>query len=40
MLKLHHGFWKPQNDWERSVLRQMKEMEESGIEVDFSENLA
>ena len=39
MLKLHNGVRKPQNDWERSLLRQMKEIEASGMQVDFSENL-
>ncbi len=39
MLKLHAGVRKPQNDWERSLLKEMQEIEASGGQIDFSENI-
>ena len=37
MLKLHAGLRAPQNDFERGLLREMKEMEERSEHIDFSE---
>ena len=37
MLKLHNGVRKPQNDFERSLLAEMREIEASGGQIDFSE---
>ena len=39
MLKLHAGSRIPQNDWERSLLAEMREIEASGGQIDFSENI-
>lgn len=39
MLYLHSGVRKPQNEWERSLLSEMRETEEPGKQVDFSENI-
>jgi hypothetical protein len=39
MLYLHSGARKPQNEWERSLLAEMREIEESGKQIDFSENI-
>lgn len=39
MLYLHAGTRKPQNDWERSLLKEMQEIEASGKQIDFSENI-
>ena len=39
MLKLHAGQRTPQNDWERSLLKEMQEIEASGGQIDFSENI-
>lgn len=39
MLKLHSGSRKPQNDRERALLKEMREMEASGKQIDFSENI-
>lgn len=38
MLKLHAGTRTPQNDSERRILEQLKEIEESGGQIDFTEN--
>ena len=39
MLKLHNGIRKPQNDRERSLLEEMRQIEASGGQIDFSENI-
>lgn len=39
MLKLHNGIRKPQNDFERGLLKEMQEIEARGGMVDFSENI-
>ncbi len=39
MLYLHAGKRKPQNNWERSLLSEMQEIEASGKQIDFSENI-
>ena len=39
MLYLHSGSRKPQNDYERRLLAEMKEIEASGGQIDFSENI-
>ena len=39
MLKLHAGSRSPQNDYERRLLAEMKEIERSGGMIDFSENI-
>ena len=39
MLYLHAGRRKPQNDFERSLLREMQEIEARGEMIDFSENI-
>lgn len=39
MLKLHAGTRIPQNDWERKLLSEMREIEASGKQIDFSENI-
>ena len=39
MLKLHNGIRKPQNDWERHLLKEMQDVEASGGQIDFSENI-
>ena len=37
MLKLHSGSRKPQNDHERKLLEEMKEIERNGGMIDFTE---
>ena len=37
MLKLHAGSRTPQNDFERGLLKEMKEIEERGGMIDFTE---
>ena len=37
MLKLHSGSRKPQNDHERKLLDEMREMERNGGVIDFTE---
>ena len=37
MLKLHSGSRKPQNDHERKLLAEMKEIERNGGVIDFTE---
>ena len=39
MLYLHSGARTPQNDFERSLLKEMRDIEVSGKQVDFSENI-
>lgn len=39
MLKLHAGSRKPQNQFERDLLQEMKEIERRGGRIDFSENI-
>lgn len=39
MLYLHAGSRTPQNDWERRLLKEMQEIEASGKQIDFSENI-
>lgn len=39
MLKLHNGVRKPQNEFERQLLTEMKEDDAKGIMIDFSENI-
>lgn len=39
MLKLHNGIRKPQNVFERGLLKEMQEIEARGGTVDFSENI-
>lgn len=39
MLKLHAGSRTPQNEWEESLLKEMKEIEARGELIDFSENI-
>ena len=39
MLYLHAGTRKPQNDWERGLLKEMQEIEASGKQIDVSENI-
>ena len=39
MLKLHNGVRKPQNDFERSLLAEMREIEASGGQIDSICNL-
>lgn len=39
MLKLHNGIRKPQNDFERDLLKEMQEIEASGGQIDFTENI-
>ena len=39
MLYLHSGARTPQNDYERSLLREMQEIEATGKLIDFSENI-
>ena len=39
MLKLHAGSRTPQNDYERRLLAEIKEIERSGGLIDFSENI-
>ena len=39
MLKLHAGSRTPQNDYERRLLQEMKEIEARGEQIDFSENI-
>lgn len=39
MLKLHAGSRTPQNDYERALLKEMREIEERGGAIDFSENI-
>ena len=37
MLKLHSGSRKPQNDYERKLLDEMREIERNGGVIDFTE---
>lgn len=37
MLKLHSGARKPQNDHERKLMAEMKEIERNGGVIDFTE---
>ena len=39
MLKLHVGSRTPQNDYERHLLQEMREIEARGEQIDFSENI-
>ena len=39
MLKLHAGSRTPQNDYERRLLAEIKEIERNGGLIDFSENI-
>lgn len=39
MLKLHAGTRMPQNQFERDLLQEMKEIEHRGGMIDFSENI-
>lgn len=39
MLKLHAGSRTPQNDHERHLLQEMREIEARGEQIDFSENV-
>ena len=39
MLKLHAGSRTPQNEWERNLLEEMKEIEAKGELIDFTENI-
>ena len=39
MLKLHAGTRIPQNQFERNLLEEMKEIERRGGMIDFSENI-
>ena len=39
MLKLHNGIRKPQNDFERALLKEMQEIEARGGMIDFTENI-
>lgn len=39
MLKLHAGSRLPQNEWERNLLEEMKEIEAKGELIDFTENI-
>ena len=39
MLKLHAGLRKPQNDFERALLKEMQDIKASGGEIDFTENI-
>lgn len=38
MLKLHSGSRTPQNEWERNLLEEIKEIEAKGELIDFTEN--
>ena len=37
MLKLHSGSRKPQNEYERKLLKEMKDIEQRGGMIDFTE---
>jgi len=39
MLKLHAGSRTPQNDYERHLLQEMRDIEARGEQIDFSENI-
>jgi hypothetical protein len=39
MLKLHAGSRIPQNDYERHLLQEMREIEARGEQIDFTENI-
>lgn len=39
MIYLHSGARTPQNNWERNLLSEMREIEASGQQIDFSENI-
>lgn len=39
MLYLHAGTRQPQNDFERHLLKEMQDIEASGGQIDFTENI-
>ena len=39
MLYLHAGSRKPQNDFERLLLKEMQDIEARGEQIDFTENI-
>ena len=39
MLYLHAGTRKPQNDYERGLLKEMQDIEARGGQIDFTENI-